>query len=80
MAFEEQSLGLWIQKKQLHPVEMDEEDLKRWLATVEGVEIWPYERAPKSSPYYIQECTLVKKTLDSQEKVFEVTMNILYRK
>jgi hypothetical protein len=77
LVFEERSLSSWIQKKQLHPVEMDEEDLKRWLTMVEGVGIWPYNNATSGHIRCIQECTLAKKILSSQEKVYEITMDVL---
>lgn len=70
-------LGSWTQKKLVHPVEVDEEDLKRLLALIEGVGIWPYQSKSGGKIRSIQDFSLVKKTLPSQEKVYEITIDVL---
>jgi hypothetical protein len=68
-----------IEERQQHPVEMNEEDLKKLLCLVEGITIWPYGPKEGRPQLIIKDFSLTKKELSSQEKIFVVSMQIIKR-
>lgn len=68
-----------IEEVQQHPVEMNEEDLKKLLCLIEGITIWPYGPKEKRPQLIIKDFKLSKKELSSQEKVFVVSMQLIKR-
>ncbi len=68
-----------IEEMQQHPVEMNEEDLKKLLCLIEGITIWPYGPKEKRPQLIIKDFRLSKKELSSQEKVFVVSMQLIKR-
>lgn len=68
-----------VEEKQQHPVEMNEEDLKKLLCFIEGVTIWPYGPKEGRPQLIIKDFRLSKKILSSQEKVYVVSMQLIKR-
>lgn len=68
-----------IEAIQQHPVEMNEEDLKRLLCLIEGNTIWPYGPKEGRPLFVITDFKLSKKELADKEKVFVVSMKLLKR-
>lgn len=68
-----------IEEKQQHPVEMNEEDLKKLLCLIEGITIWPYGPKEGRPQLIIKDFHLSKKELSSQEKVFVVSLQLIKR-
>jgi hypothetical protein len=68
-----------IEEKQQHPIEMNEEDLKKLLCLIEGITIWPYGPKEGRPQLIIKDFRLSKKELSPQEKVFVVSMQIVKR-
>jgi hypothetical protein len=68
-----------LEEKQQHPVEMNEEDLKKLLCLIEGVTIWPYGPKEGRPQLIIKDFRLSKKELPSQEKVFVVSIQLIKR-
>jgi hypothetical protein len=68
-----------IEEKQQHPVEMNEEDLKKLLCLIEGITIWPYGPKEGRPQLIIKDFKLSKKELSSQEKMFVVSMQMIKR-
>ncbi len=66
-------------EKQQQPVEIDEEDLKKLLALIEGVTIWPYGPKEGRPQIIIQDFSLSKKQHRAQDHVFVVNMNLIKR-
>jgi hypothetical protein len=67
------------EEKQQHPVEMNEEDLKKLLSLIEGVTIWPYGPKENRPQLIITDFQLTKKELSSQENVFVINLQLLKR-
>ena len=68
-----------VVERQQHPVEMDEEDLKRLLCVTEGITIWPYGPKEGRPQLIVQDFQLQKKHLPSNDNVFVVQMQLLKR-
>lgn len=68
-----------VEEKQQHPVEMDEEDLKKTLSLIEGVTIWPYGPKEKRPQLLIKDFELSKKETTSQEFVYTINMHLIKR-
>jgi hypothetical protein len=68
-----------VTERQQHPVEMNEEDLKKLLCLIEGVTIWPYGPKEGIPQLIIQDFQLGKKRLDAEDHVFTIHMNIIKR-
>ena len=68
-----------VYERQQQPVEMDEEDLKKLLALVEGITIWPYGPKEGRPQLIVQDFSLSKKREHAQHNVFIVTMNVIKR-
>jgi hypothetical protein len=68
-----------IEEQQQHPVEMNEEDLKKLLCLIEGITIWPYGPKEGRPQLIIKDFKLSKKEISSQEKVFVVSMQLIKR-
>ncbi|MBS0604801.1 MAG: hypothetical protein JSS60_07175 [Verrucomicrobia bacterium] len=68
-----------IEEKQQHPVEMNEEDLKKLLCLIEGTTIWPYGPKEGRPQLIIKDFKLSKKEISSQDKVFVVSMQLIKR-
>ena len=68
-----------IEEKQQHPVEMNEEDLKKLLCLIEGITIWPYGPKEGRPQLIINDFRLSKKELSSQEKVYVVSIQLIKR-
>lgn len=68
-----------MEEKQQHPVEMNEEDLKKLLCLIEGITIWPYGPKEGRPQLIIKDFKLVKKPISPQEKVFVVSMELIKR-
>ena len=68
-----------IEEKQQHPVEMNEEDLKKLLCFIEGVTIWPYGPKEGRAQLIITDFRLSKKEIASGEKVCVVSMQLIKR-
>lgn len=67
------------EEKQQHPIEINEEDLKKLLCLVEGVTIWPYGPKEGRPQLIVQDFKLAKKELANQEKVFVISMHLIKR-
>ena len=68
-----------VMERQQHPVEMNEEDLKKTLCLVEGVMIWPYGPKEGHPQLIFQDFQLLKKRHDAADHVFVVNMNMIKR-
>ena len=69
-----------VEEKQKHPVEINEEDLKKIICVLEGVDISPYLSPEKHPQFIVKQFDLTKKTHeDSKEKVFILSMQLLKR-
>lgn len=68
-----------VMERQQHQVEMNEEDLKKFLCLVEGVTIWPYGPKEGRPQLVIQDFQLSKKRHESQDHVFTLHVNIIKR-
>lgn len=69
-----------IEEKQKHPIEINEDDLKKILCVIEGVKIAPYTSPDKHPQILIKKFDLTKKTLpEIKEKVFVLSMHLLKR-
>ena len=69
-----------VEEKQKHPVEINEEDLKKIISVLEGVDISPYLSPEKHPQFIVKQFDLTKKTdEDSKEKVFILSMQLLKR-
>jgi hypothetical protein len=68
-----------IEEKQQHPIEMNEEDLKKLLCLIEGITIWPYGPKEGRPQLIIKDFKLSKKEISPQEKVFVVSMQLIKR-
>jgi hypothetical protein len=68
-----------IEEQQQHPVEMNEEDLKKLLCLIEGITIWPYGPKEGRPQLIIKDFKLSKKEISSQEKAFVVSMQLIKR-
>jgi len=68
-----------IEEKQQHPIEINEEDLKKLLCLIEGITIWPYGPKEGRPQLIIKDFRLSKKEISSQEKVFVISMQLIKR-
>jgi len=68
-----------IEEKQQHPVEMNEEDLKKLLTLIEGTIISPYLPKENRPQLIIKNFELSKKPVSSEEDVFVVNMQLIKR-
>jgi len=69
-----------VEEIQKHPVEVNEDDLKRILCAIEGVKIAPYTSPDKHPQILIKQFDLTKKTHpEIKEKVFVLSMHLLKR-
>jgi hypothetical protein len=62
-----------------HPVEVNEEDLKKLLSLIEGQAIGAYSPAPRKPQIIIKNFELTKKPLSSQEGVFIINLQMIKR-
>jgi hypothetical protein len=67
------------QEKQQHPVEMNEEDLKKLLCLIEGITIWPYGPKEGRPQLIINDFRLTKKEISPQEKVYVISIQLIKR-
>jgi hypothetical protein len=67
------------EEKQQHPVEMNEEDLKKLLSLIEGTAIGPYLPKSNRPQLIIKNFELSKKPVSSEEDVFVVNMQLIKR-
>ncbi|NDE82289.1 MAG: hypothetical protein EB051_01565 [Chlamydiia bacterium] len=69
-----------VEEKQKHPIEINEDDLKKILSVLEGVDISPYLCPEKHPQCIIKQFELTKKMhQDIKEKVFILSMQLLKR-
>lgn len=68
-----------LEIKLQHSVEVNEEDLKRLLSLIEGVNIGTYAPAPRRPQLILKNFELTKKPLSSQEGVFIINMQMIKR-
>lgn len=68
-----------IEEKQQSPIELNEEDLKKLLCLLEGVTIWPYGPKEGKPQFIIKDFKLSKKELNSREKVYVVSLQLIKR-
>jgi hypothetical protein len=68
-----------IEEKQQHPIEINEEDLKKLLCLIEGITIWPYGPKEGRPQLIIKDFKLSKKETSPQEKVFVISMQLIKR-
>lgn len=68
-----------IEEQQQHPIELNEEDLKKLLCLIEGVTIWPYGPKEGRPQLIIKDFKLTKKAISSHEKVFVISMQFIKR-
>jgi hypothetical protein len=68
-----------IEEKQQHPIEINEEDLKKLLCLIEGITIWPYGPKEGRPQLIIKDFKLSKKEISPQEKVFIISMQLIKR-
>lgn len=69
-----------VEEKQKHPIEVNEDDLKKILCLLEGVKISPYAAPEKHPQILIKQFDLTKKMHpEIKEKVFVLSMHLLKR-
>ena len=68
-----------VVEKQQHPVEIDEEDLKKLLCLIEGMTIWPYGPKEGRPQLLFQDFTLLKNRTHAQDRVFNINMTLIKR-
>lgn len=69
-----------VEEKQAFPVEINEDDLKKILSSIDGVKISNYTPQEKRPYFLIKEFNITKKTHpDLKEKVFVLSMHLLKR-
>ncbi len=68
-----------VEEKQQHPIELNEEDLKKLLCLIEGVTIWPYGPKEGRPQLIITDFKLSKKEISPQEKVYVATLQLIKR-
>lgn len=69
-----------VEEKQKHPIEVNEDDLKKILSLLEGVKISPYAAPEKHPQILIKQFDLTKKMHpEIKEKVFVLSMQLLKR-
>lgn len=68
-----------IEEKQQHPIEINEEDLKKLLCLIEGITIWPYGPKEGRPQLIIKDFRLSKKEISPQEKVFVISIQLIKR-
>ncbi|HEY2810155.1 MAG TPA: hypothetical protein VGJ00_02035 [Rhabdochlamydiaceae bacterium] len=66
-------------ENQQHPVEINEEDLKKLLCLIEGVTIWPYGPREGRPQLIVQDIQFTKKRYSPQDHVYSVTLNLIKR-
>ncbi len=68
-----------VEEVQIHPVQVDDEDLKRILSVVESVQIGPYTPLENSPQLIIKQFNLTKKSQNPQESIFILNMQLIKR-
>lgn len=68
-----------MEARQVHPVEMNREDLKELLARIENVKIEEHLPGNRPPDLLIKQFELVKKPLPSNEEVFLVNLELIKR-
>ena len=79
---ETQKNGIFVEQevKQKSPVEINEEDLKSLLCSIEGVKIHPYEPKEGAPQILIKSFEMEKKSVeDTKEKNYSVQMQLIKR-
>lgn len=66
-------------EKQQHPIEINEEDLKKLLCLIEGITIWPYGPKEGRPQLIIQDFQFSKKRYSERDQVFVVNMHVIKR-
>jgi len=66
-------------EKQRHPVQMDENDLKKLLALIEDIQIGSYLPSNESPQLIVRELRLKKIKSPLQSEIFEIEMDLLKR-
>ena len=68
-----------VEEKQLHAVEMNEEDLKKVLSRIEEIEMGTFPINNGAPQLIIKNFQLLKKAITPQEQVYLVTMQMIKR-
>ncbi len=68
-----------VEENQEKAVLMNEEDLKKTLSLIEGIDIPPYQCAPNPPELLIKAIDLKKTPLSTYENAFEVSMQLIKR-
>jgi len=68
-----------VEEKLDHSVEMNEEDLKKLLALIEGVSIPPYHPLPGKPQLIFREFNMTKQLTFSEEEVYVIDFKLLKR-
>lgn len=71
------SLFQEVEERLLHPVEMEEEDLKKMLSLIE--ETSPFPCVTDAPQLIIKHFELIKKSLSSEQEVFVISMQLIKR-
>ena len=68
-----------IEEKLQHPVEMNEEDLKKLLVLIEGVSINPYSPIQGRPQLIFRDFDLTKQMAPSEEEVYVIDLKLIKR-
>ncbi len=68
-----------MEEVQIEPIQVDDEDLKRILSVVEGIQIGPYSPPENSPQLIIKQFNLTKKSHNPQESIFVLNMQLIKR-
>jgi hypothetical protein len=68
-----------VEEKMQHPVEMNEEDLKKLLCLIEEVPIPPYTPLPNAPQLLIKNFELSRKILLPDQEVYQIDMQLIKR-
>lgn len=70
---------LEIEENLRHPVELNEEDLKKLLVLIEGVTINPYSPVQGRPQLLFKEFDLVKQSAPSEEEIYMINFKLIKR-
>jgi len=68
-----------VELKLKNSIEVGDEDLKRMLSVLEGVQIDSYEAGPNRPQFLMKSFDLTKRQLSSHEAVFVINMQVIKR-
>lgn len=68
-----------VEEKLQHPIELNEEDLKKLLVLIEGVTINPYSPVQGRPQIIFKEFDLVKQMASSEEEIYMIDFKLIKR-